>query len=176
MHINDLIDIVYGDQADGGPEWAAASLRSVISELKRKGFPIRSRRTIGYWYEGTKMRVFPLLVVAILLAFPAAGHIAGHPEWTAWLMAQKVPDGSNVACCDRSDAYVLGDNDVRPVGDDIEALVNGDWIRFRNAGPGKQGNQVLGDGGNPSGSFIAWAIKGHDGTYYARCFSGPSGT
>ncbi len=112
------------------------------------------------------------LAIAILfLAAPALAHVAGHPEWDEWFMAQRVPDDTGAVCCDKTDVYLLDDEDVRIVDGQYEARVNGEWLKFPNTGQGKPHNTVFGWTGNPTGSYVAWVFHG-----LPRCFAEGTGT
>lgn len=104
-----------------------------------------------------------LIVIAALNI--AKAHIMGHPEWDNWLKAQRTPDERNTICCDKTDAYLLDDEDVRVRNGEYEGRINGQWIRFPNTGQGNPGNTVLGAVGNPTGSAVAWVYGGR-----AFCF------
>lgn len=112
--------------------------------------------------------LWSILIVLIVIACltVAKAHVMDHPEWNEWLSAQRTPDGNNYSCCNRSDAYLLDDEDVRVVDGDYEAKIEGEWIKFPNTGEGNKGNTVLGAVGNPTGGAIAWAFHGR-----AYCFA-----
>jgi hypothetical protein len=102
-----------------------------------------------------------IIVASIwLTTTDAPAHVPGHPEWTPWFNAQYVPDGSGYKCCDESDAYLLGEDDVRIVDHEIEARIDGQWHQFKNNGVGKSGNTVMGFTGNPTGHTVAWMWNG----------------
>ena len=116
------------------------------------------------------MKAF-LFLTLILLTGTASAHIEGHPEWDAWLKSQIVPDGTHRVCCDKSDAYLLDDEDIRIRNGQYEARINGEWMVFPNTGVDHPGNTVFGMTGNPTGGAIAWVFQGA-----ARCFGEPTGT
>lgn len=118
-----------------------------------------------------------LIVAGLLLAAPAQAHIAGHPEWDEWLMAQKVPDGRNSGsrndyCCDKSDAYIIDENTELRQGEggDPEVFVEGAWHTYPNRGDGKPGNTVMGVYDNPTGHVVAWLYHG-----LPRCLASGTG-
>lgn len=125
------------------------------------------------WALAIEVAVVIGLGGAILLSLShlAKAHIAGHPEWTEWLAAQKTPDTFQTSCCDRSDSYLLDDEDVRVRDGEYEGRINGKWITFPNKGQGNAGNTVLGAVGNPTGGSIAWVYNGRP-----YCFAPGTGT
>lgn len=48
---DELVDRLYGDRADGGPDWASHGLGSFVRKLREKGFPIRTVGKRGYLLE-----------------------------------------------------------------------------------------------------------------------------
>lgn len=112
-----------------------------------------------------------LLMMLTMIGSAASAHVAGHPEWDEWFAAQRVPDGTGAVCCDKTDVYLLEDNDVRIVDEQYEARVEGIWLRFENTGQGKPGNKVFGYTGNPTGGYVAWVFHG-----LPRCFAEGTGT
>jgi hypothetical protein len=101
------------------------------------------------------------LLAIIAFCSVAKAHIAGHPEWDEWLRAQQTPNDHPFSCWDKSDAYLLEDEDLRFASGEIEARIPGyGWIKFPNTGQGNPGNTILGAVGNPTGGAIAWAYYG----------------
>lgn len=45
-----LIEWIYGDDEDGGPEWAEKNITVAITKLRSRGVPIQTRHG-GYSYE-----------------------------------------------------------------------------------------------------------------------------
>lgn len=45
-----LIDWLYGDDEDGGPEWARNNIRVAIHKLRQRGVPIKTHGWSGYSY------------------------------------------------------------------------------------------------------------------------------
>lgn len=117
-----------------------------------------------------------LAALAAVYACAAEAHIMGHPEFDSWLMAQQRPNDIGGRCCDKSDAYLLDDEDVRIRDGQYQARLNGTWVEFPNTGKGKPGNTVFGFMANPTGGYVAWATRTGDGTYYPLCFAEGTGT
>lgn len=46
-----LIDCLWGDDSEGGPDDASNVLRVHMFRLRCMGFPIRSRCGVGYYYQ-----------------------------------------------------------------------------------------------------------------------------
>lgn len=46
-----LVDWLYGDDEEGGPEWALSNIRVAIARLRRQGVPITTHGWAGYSYE-----------------------------------------------------------------------------------------------------------------------------
>jgi hypothetical protein len=127
---------------------------------------------------GWAVRGLILLLLSIIGYFlihggipQAKAHIVGHPEFDEWLMSMKVPDGTGAICCDKSDAYLLDDSDVRVTDGQYQARVNGEWLTFPNTGQGNRGNTVFGAVNNPTGGAVAWVFHG-----LPRCFAEGAGT
>lgn len=112
-----------------------------------------------------------MAVWAIISTF-AHAHIEGHPEWDTWMAEQKTPDHRQYSCCNKTDAYILEDYQVRIRDGQYEVLTfDGRWLRFENTGQGNPGNTVLGAVQNPTGHAVAWYIG-----LQAFCFAEGSGT
>ena len=47
--IDELIDWIYGDKEDGGPDYAGDCIRVAINGLRKKGYPIRNSYRWGYY-------------------------------------------------------------------------------------------------------------------------------
>ena len=106
-----------------------------------------------------------VLIVAIGLALGvmigrAHAHVHDHPEWDEWFASQQTPDDRKWSCCNKSDAYLLEDDDVRIVEGEYEVKTDQGWLRFPNTGQGREGNTVMGYSRNPTGHAVAWYIGG----------------
>jgi hypothetical protein len=53
LSTSELVELIYGGMADGGPLYAAENIKSTVYTLRRKGFPIKTHGHRGYSFSPT---------------------------------------------------------------------------------------------------------------------------
>jgi len=145
----------------------------MVTRVSHPAMPIQAGTRLTRFFGACHVsKLIPAVVLlSLAVAFPVAAHVFDHPEWDEWFAAQRVPDGTGAVCCDKSDVYLLDDEDVRIVDGQYEARVNSVWLQFPNTGQGKPGNKVFGYTANPTGSYVVWVLHG-----LPRCLAEGTGT